>query len=79
MNEIVTLVILEIELAPKYNKIIPTPHRYGCLEQIDWLEETFYTSINSMSRNLGSIFLLPAPKTQNDDHKNMNLMSKLEL
>ena len=45
-----------------YSNIIPTPHHYTYFEQFDWLEKKFYTSINSISRNLGTIFLLPAPK-----------------
>ena len=40
----------------------------------------FYTSINSMSMNLGTIFLPPAAKMYNNDHVNKNkiLMIKLE-
>ena len=40
--------------------IIPTPHYYTYFVQIDWLEKKFYTSINSMKRNLRTIFLPPA-------------------
>ena len=43
----------------------------------DWLEKKVYTSINSMSRNLETIFLPPAPKTYNNfDKKNMESISK---
>ena len=51
---------------------------YAYFVQFDWLTKTFYTSINSMSRNFGTIFLPPAPKMYNDD-KNMILMTKWEL
>ena len=62
-----------------YTCIIRTPHRYAYFEQLDWLEKKFYTSINSMSRNLGTIFLVPAPKIFNNVDKNMILMLKLEV
>ena len=39
----------------------------------------FYTSINSMSRNLGTIFLPPAPKMYCNVDKNEILMTKFEL
>ena len=59
--------------------IIPTPHHYAYFAQFDWLEKTIYTSINSMSRNLGTIFLPLAPKMFNNEDKNMILMTKLDL
>ena len=59
--------------------IIPTPHDYAYFEQNDWLEKKFYTSINSMSRNLGTIFLPQAPKIYSNVDKNTILMTKLEL
>ena len=37
-----------------------TPHHYAYFTQFDRLEEKFYTSINSMRRNLETIFLHPA-------------------
>ena len=37
--------------------IIPTHHHYTYFEQFDCLEKKFYISINSMSKNLGTIFL----------------------
>ena len=43
----------------------------------DWLEKKFYTSINSMSRNLGTIFLSPAPNMYNNVDKNTILMTKV--
>ena len=58
--------------------IIPTPHHYTYFEQFDWLEKKFYTSINSMSKNLGTIFLPPAPKMCNNVDKNKVLMTELE-
>ena len=59
--------------------IIPTPRHYAYFVQYDWLEKKFYTSINSMSSNLGTIFLLPAPKMYNYVDNNMILMTKLKL
>ena len=53
-----------------YLNIIPTPHHSVYFEQFDWLEKKFYTSINSMSRNLGTIFLPLAPKMYNNVDKN---------
>ena len=38
-----------------------------------------YTSINSMNRNLGTIFLPPAPNKCNNVNKNKILTTKLEL
>ena len=49
--------------------IIPTSQHYGCFEQVDLLEETFYTSMNSMIRNRGTIFLPPAAKMYNNEYK----------
>ena len=57
----------------------PTSHHYAYFKQFDWLEKKFYTSINSMSRNLGTIFLPLAPKMYNKVDKNTILMTKLEL
>ena len=48
-------------------------------EQFDWLEKKFYTSINSMSMNLETIFHPPTPTTCNTVDKNEILMTKLEL
>ena len=62
-----------------YIPIIPTPHHYAYFAQFDWLEKTLYTSINSMSSNLGTIFLPPAPKMYNNVDKNTILITKLEL
>ena len=59
--------------------IIPTPRHQNYYEQFDWLEKMFYTSINSMSSNLGTIFLSPAPKMCINVDKNKLLMTKLEL
>ena len=53
-----------------YCFIIPTLHHYAYSEQFDWLQKQCYTSIKSMSRNLGNIFLLPAAKTYNNDNEN---------
>ena len=62
-----------------YCSIIPSPHHYAYFAQFDWLKKKFSTSINSMSRNPGTIFLPPAQKMCNDDDKNKILMTKLEL
>ena len=59
--------------------IIPIPHQYAYFAQLDWLEKKFYTSINSMSRNLRTVFLPPAPKMYNNVDSDMILMTKLEL
>ena len=48
------------------------------LKLIGW-RKRFYTSINSMSRNLGTIFLPPAPKMCNDVDKNKILMTNFDL
>ena len=58
--------------------IIPTPHHYADFAQFDWQEKKIYTSINSMRKNLGAIFLSPAPKICNKVNKNKILMTKLE-
>ena len=62
-----------------YMYIIPTSHHYAYFEQFDWLEKTFYTSINSMSMNFGIIFLPPTPKMCNNVGKRKFLMTKAEL
>ena len=62
-----------------YILIIPTPYYYAYFEQFDWLEKKNYTSINSMSMNLGTSFLPPALNMCNNIDKNTNLMTKLEL
>ena len=49
------------------------------IKQFDWMEKEFYTSIKSMSMNLGTIFLPPAPNMYNNVDKNKILMIKLEL
>ena len=59
--------------------IIPTPHHYAYFAQFDWLEKKFYTSINSMSKNLGTIFHPLAPEIRNNVGKNKIFMTKLEL
>ena len=58
--------------------IIPTPHHNAYFEQFDWLEKKFYTSINSISMNLGTR-ILPAPNMCNNVDKKKVLMTKLEL
>ena len=58
---------------------IPTPHHHAYFAQFDWMEKKFYTLINSMGRNIGTIFLLPDPKICNDVDKNKILMTKLAL
>ena len=63
----------------KNKAIFATPHDYAYFKQFDWLEKKFYTSINSMSRNLGTIFLPLAPKVGNNGYKSKLLMTKLEL
>ena len=45
--------------------------------QFDWLDKKFYTSINSISRNLGTIFLLPAPKMYNNIDKKYDFDDKV--
>ena len=57
-------------------KIIPT---YAYFAQFDWLVKRLYTSINSMSRNLGTIVPPPAQKICNNVDKNISFMTKLEL
>ena len=47
--------------------------------ELDWLEKKFCTSINSLSWNLGTIFLLPTPKMYNNVDKKTILKTKLEL
>ena len=61
-----------------HHMIIPTPHHYTYFAQFDWLEKKFYTSINSMSMELETIVLPPAPKMLKNIDKNMILMTKLE-
>ena len=62
-----------------YCMVIPTPHHYADFGQFDWLEKKFNTSINSMRKNLGAIFLPPAPKIYYNVDKNKILMTKMEL
>ena len=45
-----------------FDSIIPTPQHYTYFAQIDWLEKKLYTSINSISKNLGTVFLPLAAK-----------------
>ena len=59
------------------SQIIATPHHYAYFAQFNCLK--FYTSINSMSMNLGIIFLPLAPNLCNNVDKNKILMKKLEL
>ena len=60
-----------------YTKVIPTPYRYAYFAQFDWLKKKFYTSINSMSRNLGTVSLLPALKICNNVDKTYILMTRI--
>ena len=60
-----------------YSFIIPAPHHYAYFVQFDLLEKKFYTSINSMSRNLGTIFFPPVPKMCNDVDKNKIFYDKI--
>ena len=53
-------------------------HQYAYFVQFDWLEEKFYTLINSMSRNLESIFLPPALKMCNNVDKKYDVGDKLK-
>ena len=62
-----------------YVIIIPIPLHYAYFVQFDWLMNMCYTSINFMNRNLGTIFLPPAPNMRNNVNKNKILMAKLEL
>ena len=62
-----------------YSKTIPTAHHYAYFAQFDWLMNIFYTSINSMHRNLGTILNPPAPYLSNTIGNNKILMKKLEL
>ena len=62
-----------------FRTTIPTPHHSVYFAQFDWLEKKFYTSINSMSRNLGTIFLPPAHRMYNSVDKNTTRMTRLEL
>ena len=59
--------------------IIPTPNNYAYFKQFDWLEKMFYILINSLSRNLGTIFLPPTPNLYKHVSKNKILITKLEL
>ena len=45
----------------------PLSHDCRCFEQFDWLKEKFYTSINSVSKNRGTIFLPLTLKWNFDD------------
>ena len=49
------------------------------LHNFDWLQKKNYTLINSMGRNLRTIFLLLAPEICNNVDKNKILVTKLEL
>ena len=49
----------------KYTDIIPTSHDFSRFQQFDWLKEKFYTSINSVSKNLGTVFILLFLKIHN--------------
>ena len=59
--------------------IIPTSRYCTRFEQFDWLKEKFDTSINYVSKNLGTIFLPPALKNHNYFDEYGILMAKLEL
>ena len=50
--------------------LIPTSRDCTRFEQFDWSKEKFYTSINSESKNLGTICLPPALKIHNYFNKN---------
>ena len=52
-----------------------SPHHYAYFVQFDWLEKKFYSSINSVSTNQGTIFLPRAHKMFNNVEKNMILMT----
>ena len=43
--------------------IIPT-HHYAYFEQFDWPEKKIYTSINSMSMTIRTIFVPATPNVQ---------------
>ena len=62
-----------------YCSVVPTSHHYAYFAQFNWPKKKFYTSINSMSRNLRNIFFPSAPKMCNNVEKNKILMTKLEL
>ena len=61
----------------KYTDIheIPTFRDYTRFKQFHWLKEKFYTSINFVSKNLGTIFIPPALKIHNYFDKNEILMT----
>ena len=56
-----------------FDVIIPIPRQYTDFEQLDWLENCFYTSINSMS---SSVHRPPAPKMCNNVDKSKLLNYK---
>ena len=58
--------------------IIPIGNHYTVAHNlIGWRK--FYTSINSMGRNLGTIFLSPAPNLCNNVDKNKILDEKVRI
>ena len=59
-----------------YVIIIPTRHHYAYFALFDWPEKKFYTSINSMSTNLRTNFLPPAPKMNSNLDKNVILICR---
>ena len=67
---------INTELHPhSYLFIIPTSHSCTRFNQFDWLKEKFYTSINPMSKNVGTIFLPPALQIHNYLDKNEIVMT----
>ena len=59
------------------NKYNSNSSSFCLFREFDWLEKKFYTLINSMSRNLGTIFFPQVPKLCNDVDKNKILMKKI--
>ena len=68
----------EIFLDGMHRKITATPYHLTYFEQFDWPEKTFFTSINPMSSNLGTIFLRLAPKICNNVVTNKRSTTTLE-
>ena len=48
--------------------------QYAYFAQFDWLKKTFYSSINSLSKNLETSFLPLGPEICNNVDKNKILM-----
>ena len=62
-----------------HQDIIVTSRDCTHFEQFDWLKKKFYTSIKSVSKTLGTIFLPPVLKIHNYFGKTEFFMTKLEL